>query len=47
VVNLKKQNDLESITFTKTFCQILVLHTFYRQMDAKMYLFINSTSASM
>jgi len=31
----KKQNDLESITFTKTFCQILVLLTFYRQMDAK------------
>jgi len=47
VVNSKKQNDLESITFTKTFCHILVLLTFYHQMDAKMYLFIKSTSASM
>ena len=36
-----------SITFTKTFSQILVLFTFYRQMDAKIYLFINSTSGSM
>jgi len=27
-----------SITFTKTFCQILVLLTFYRQMDAKIEL---------
>jgi len=35
-----------SITFTKTFGQILVLLTFYRQMDAKINLFINSTSGS-
>jgi len=47
VVNSKKQNDLESITFIKTFSQILVLLTFYRQLDAKIYLFINSTSSSM
>jgi len=47
VVNSKKQNDLESITFTKTFSQILVLLTFYHQMDAKIYLFINSTPGSM